>query len=888
MTEDPGDVIAAGVAERRDDASTTVLSRTAGTEPAPAAWPGATSLRAAAVLPLTPAQQNAWVNSRHTPGGPPYIIPRAYRLRGSLDGDALARALNVLVQRHEALRTTFAPFDGSPAQLVAARGMASYVRRDLGGRAPGEREHALARLLHREARRPFDLGRGPMLRAVLTRVADDDHVLVLAAPALAADDWSMHVLWRELGEAYSAFRRGQGTPGLAPADELLPGLARLANDRASASEVQRDADWWRDELAGTPPPRPLFGDARTRRGAGGDKSSSVRIDDVVTDSLREFARQERASLFMVLTAVYASLLHRYTGQEALLVGAPTAGRRRPEFETLVGPYASWLPIRIDRAGSTSMRELLRRVRKAALRAYSHPNAVPHVDLQATLSIDDARLEAPTLGGLTVTSAPVPSWAADVDIHVGFRVEHSRMEATVRCRGNDPRAARLAAQLAASLREAGADPDIAASVVPAASTTERRWALSHGRGPARMRDESATIWSLFAESASRRPADTAIIAGGATRSYCELRGEALAIAGLLRERQLPVGSRVGVVASDPVERAAGVLGVLAAGACCVLIDAPTVAARKRIVARADVACLLVGRDGNVGRVSKGGQAIELEALLTGRADTAGAYTAIVPANVAFLHYADPDAAGAVVGHRATVNRLLWHRDAFPMQPGEGLLLAGSDPVEALLPMIAGGHGVVVPGSARADDIVAAVGAGNVSWARLSPAALCSLLHPPVAAALAACRSLRGVIVLTHRLDPDLANRFYRAMGAAGRRDVTLHAVWGTPETAFDVMHRPLPPQPETARLGRPITNARAYVVDSMGGLCPLGVAGELWVGGASVAQRGIATSVAADAITDDPFVKGRTTFRTGLRVRWSADAQLEWIGRLTDRDEVAVG
>ncbi|HEX8318267.1 condensation domain-containing protein, partial [Longimicrobium sp.] len=322
-------------------------------------------------LPLSFAQERLWFIDRLEPGSAAYNIPAAARLAGALDGAALERALGEIVRRHEVLRTVFAEVDGSPVQVVQPFGGFHLPVEDLSGLGDADREAAVGRWVRQEAARPFDLAAGPLFRAALLRLGDEDHVLLLAMHHIVSDGWSMGVLFREFSALYAAYREGRESP----LPELAVQYADYAvwqREQVEGETLERQLAYWRVRLAGAPEllelptdrPRPPV---QTYRGA----TVPVELSAELLERLQALGRSEGATLYMVVLGAFQVLLSKYSGSEDVVVGSPIAGRTRKEVEELIGFFVNTLVLRTDLSGDPSFRETLRRVREATLGAYAH-------------------------------------------------------------------------------------------------------------------------------------------------------------------------------------------------------------------------------------------------------------------------------------------------------------------------------------------------------------------------------------------------------------------------------------------------------------------------------------------------------------------------------------
>lgn len=323
------------------------------------------------LLPLSFVQQRLWVIDQLQPGNPVYNIPRTLRMKGTLDTAALQRALDEVLRRHESQRTTFEGKDGEPVQIIAERLRVPLPLRDLSGLPEEDREPAARQIAKEEARQPFDLKTGPLVRAQLLRLAPDDHLFLLTVHHIISDGWSAGIFIRELGALYEAFTQGKPSP--------LPELVIQCADYAvwqrnwlQGDILKRQVDYWREHLRGAPPVLELPSDQpRSETASLQGASEVVEFSAEFSDSLKAFSRKEDVTLFITLLAGFQALLARYVNQEHIVVGTDVANRTSLETEALIGCFINVLALHTDLSGNPSFRELLGRVRKVALDAWAH-------------------------------------------------------------------------------------------------------------------------------------------------------------------------------------------------------------------------------------------------------------------------------------------------------------------------------------------------------------------------------------------------------------------------------------------------------------------------------------------------------------------------------------
>jgi non-ribosomal peptide synthetase component F len=763
--------------------------------------------------------------------------------------------------------------------------MASWRRVELSALPPEDRESAVLRHLRREHRRPFDLARGPVLRATLFRLADDHHVLSLAAPAIAVDRWSLGLVARELGSLYDA--ELAGVPLEAPQSKV-GALPIEAGDHHGADSADR-------RRLALPYDRVTDGTPR-RAGA----RISFAVDESLTEALRGLARAERATLFTVLLAAFAALLKRYTDQDALLIGTAVAHRMSADLDDVVGCLGDDVAFEIDAGGSPSFRDLVGRARAAVLRVNDvRPSQASLVAARASaqVAISLERADSPPrFADLEVEALPVDDLSSTCELGLSFRARGLGLSGVATYRGDlFARATiqRLVDHFGGLVASGAMDPDRPIGTLSILSPAERRRVVSLGRAPSVHVGPDETIWSHIDGRAASIPSAVALEAGDDRHTFCELRTEALTVAAALRKEGVGPAQRVGVLIDDPVKRVAACLGVLAAGAA--FVPLPGEPRRVGYIAEdADLVAILTDDPRGDLSVSARRAGALLMALpsppSSSEADGAGRLppahlSALEPAYVMYGGGLDGESRGVVVEHRSVLGRLAWYRRQFPLQPGETVLVRRqanrSSSWGVLHALASGGRCVFEPRDSDA-GLASLVAAAQAVYVRVAPAGLVHFIVEASIRDVSACRSLRAVVCESDGLEPALVESFYERVRSAGLRDVRLHSLYGRPETTGDVLHWSCPPAGVSARgvvLGRPISGARAYVVDEWGRLCPVGVPGEIWIGGTMVARGYLGRSdLTSERFLPDPFASGGRVYRTGERARWRSDGQLESVTR----------
>jgi amino acid adenylation domain-containing protein len=389
-------------------------------------------------LPLSFAQERLWMLDQFEPRNPLYNVPRAWRLKGPLNKAALGHALNEIVRRHESQRTTFATRNGYPVQVVSAAFHMPLATYDLSALSPDEGESAARRILEDEAARPFDLNRGPLVRACLVQLSPEDHLLLLVSHHIITDAWSATLLFRELALAYEAFSRNQTSP--LPEVQLQYGdYAVYERNWLQGDVLEQHLLFWREELAGVPvllnlPTDRPRSDARSYRGS----CETVRISGSIANSVKQLSQAEATTPFAVLISAFHTLLWSYSGQTQIMVGTDVANRTMPELENIVGFFVNLLPIKSDLSQNPTFRQLLRNQRQTLLGAYAHQqlpfakivqelqpqrNNRHNPLIQALFVVQNAPRAGRALAGLRVDPFHLPVTSSKFDLAVFIREDH---------------------------------------------------------------------------------------------------------------------------------------------------------------------------------------------------------------------------------------------------------------------------------------------------------------------------------------------------------------------------------------------------------------------------------------------------------------------------------
>ncbi len=844
-------------------------------------------------LPLSFAQQRLWFIDQLEPGSPLYNIPAALRVEGPLDGAVLALCLGEVVRRHEALRTVFATRAGSPVQVIQPAEPFRLTVVDLSGLPEKARETLSLVLAGEEAGRPFDLARDPLLRGLLVRLAESDHAVVLTMHHIASDGWSMGILVREIAALYPALAADTARRP-SPLPELPVQYADFAAWQSSwlhGEALEQEIAFWRRQLAGLPPllelptdrPRPAV---QSYRGA----TRPVRLPAELVRQAEALGRHEGATLFMVLLAGFQTLLARTSGQDDLAVGSPVAGRNRVETEGLIGFFVNTLVLRGDLAGTPTFRELLGRARETALAAYLHQD-VPFEKLveelaserslaqtplfQAVLVLQNAPVDSLEIENLRLRPVSLAGTTAKFDLTVNLAEQDGGLVGIVEHATDlfdTTTIDRLLAGFERLLAAAVSEPDLRAAELPLLSAAEQHQLLLEWGGE---RAHLAAAWTLhgrFAERARLAPDAAALTCGEVTLSYSELDRRSNQLARWLRAQGAGLESRVGLCLDRSVDLVVGILGVLKAGAAYVPLDPGSPRERRAFVLEdADI------------RIVVGAEELELlESLPAGDLEFLGDASSL--AYVIYTSGSTGRPKGTLITH-ANVARLFdateaWFRfgekDAWTLFHSYAFDFSVWEIWGALL---YGGRLVIVPWEvSRSPELfLDLLEREGVTVLNQTPSAFAQL------GTTAMATDLRLVIFGGEALDPASLEPWFARHGDTQPRLVNMY---GITETTVHVTYRPLSAADARGEhrsvIGVPIADLSLAVMDRSLRPAPIGVPGELVVGGAGLA-RGY---LGRPELTAELFVPapaggwpGERLYRSGDLGRFLPNGDVEYLGRL---------
>jgi len=929
-------------AERVDDC------RLAGQAPV-APGPLAPVARRPTPLPLSYAQSRLWFLDQLAGTNALYHIPYPLQLRGLLDQGALAKALNALVARHESLRTTFPASHGIPAQVIAptlALPLTVVTLETTAGAATADPEQWWQAHLQSTLWEPFDLATGPLLRAVLYRFTATDHRLVLTFHHTIADGWSLGIFLQELAAFYRAQVSGS-TVSLAPLALQYADYTLWQRAWLSGAVLARQVAYWRQQLHHAPTlltlptdfPRPAI-----QRYRGGVVQSTV--DETLTAALHTLSRQQGVTLFMTLYGALALLLARYSGQTDLVIGTPIANRQRRECEELIGFFANTLPLRIDLSDNPTGLALLQRACRLTLDAYTHQDlpfeqlvselqlarTLSHAPLfQVMLALRPPQRALPTFPGLTVSELALESVAAKFDLTLQLQESDGRLHAAWEYDADlftPATIAHMAEHFGVLLAALVADPTMPVQQLPLLTATERHQLLVTWNQTQSPYPSEQTIHQLFAAQAAQQPAAVAVVFAGEEQederleqrherretsaapasedgsiytshlamrhslTYRQLNEQANQLAHYLRRQGVGAGTLVGLCLERSAAWAVGILGIFKAGGAYVPLDPTYPPDRLALISAAAGLGALVTQQALLARfpsLSAPAICVDRDGELIGQLPRTNPAPVACPSDLAYVIYTSGSTGrpkGVMVTHQNLVHSTTARFHAYPQPVGRFLLLSSfafDSSVAGIFWSLCQGGTLVLPQPDDEKDLArlaTLIHTERITHLLALPSLYSLLLRYSNPTQLA---SLQVAIVAGEPCPPTLP-----AQQAALLPAVTLYNEYGPTEgTVWSTLYR-VPPawQGTIVPIGRPIPNMQLYLLDPHQQPVPIGVAGELYIGGAGVTpgylHRPDLTAEKFIVNPFDPTGAAPILYRTGDLARYLPDGNVEFLGRVDEQ------
>ncbi|WP_460408917.1 amino acid adenylation domain-containing protein [Pseudomonas amygdali] len=850
-------------------------------------------------LGLSYAQQRQWFLWQLDPESTAYTIPAALRLSGSLDIAALEHSFSALIARHETLRTTFRQQGEQAVQIIhAPLALTLMVESVPAGQT-------LEACVQQEMQRPFDLEKGPLLRVRLLNLAADEHVLILTQHHIVSDGWSMPIMVDELVRLYEGYSQGREVV-LTALDMQYADYALWQRNWMDAGEQARQLDYWKQQLGEQQPilelpadhPRPVV---QSHAGA----RLAVELAPALIDDLKQVARQQGVTLFMLLLASFQTLLHRHSGQPDIRVGVPIANRTRAETEGLIGFFVNTQVLRAEFDLHTTFSELLQQVKHAALQAQAHQELpfeqlVEALQPQRSLSHSplfqvmfnhqsQASAEVRALPGLQVEALTSESYPAQFDLTLNTAEHDGGLSAGLTYATalfERSTIERMAGHWLALLQAICANAGQRIAEVPMLDAAEQQQIVRDWNATAADFPGEHCLHSLIEAQVLATPDAPALIFAAEQLSYAQLNARANQLAHRLREAGVGPDVLVGICVERSVDMVIGLLAIIKAGGAYVPLDPDYPEDRLAYMMQDSGIGLLLTQSALLQRLPVQVQSLCLDQegdWLAGYS-TANPENLSHPLNLAYVIYTSGSTGkpkGAGNSHRALVNRLHWMQTAYALDGSDTVLQKTPFSFDVSVweffwPLLTGARlAVALPGDHRDPErLVQTIREHQVTTLHFVPSMLQAFLtHPQVEN----CNSLRRVVCSGEALPAELAGQVLKRLPQAG-----LFNLYGPTEAAIDVTHWTCTPDDVlSVPIGRPIDNLKTHILDD--GLLPAaqGVAAELYIGGIGLA-RGYHNRAAltAERFVPDPFdEQGGRLYRTGDLARYRDEGVIEYAGRI---------
>jgi aspartate racemase len=857
------------------------------------------------------AQDRQWFLSRLQPDSPFYNVYNAVRFKGALRVEILEQSLNELVRRHETLRTRFEMVDDQVIQVIEAHHPLTLPVIDLSSLPEAERENKAMELAQAESARPFNLSQGPLFRVFLMKLDNSHHIMMLNVHHIVSDEWSFDIIWRELSSLYGAYGQGQTSP--------LPELPIQYTDYAvwqrnmlQGEVLENQLAYWKQQLGGPLPVLELYTDyPRPAVQSYNGATEVLVISPKLSEAIRKIGQQVGATPFMTLFAAFAALLSRYSGQEDILVGTPIANRGQTEVEGLIGFFVNTLVLRANLAGNPTFKEFLERVREMALEAYDHqelpfeklveqlqperdPSRNPIFQVMFDIQTHD---QADDFGDLTTSALEIDNATAHFDLSVSLQDTPAGLLAEANYNTDlftAPTMERLLTHFETLLAGIAANPSRRLSELPLLTEGEQRQLLEEWNNTATEFPREITVHQLFEAQAAQTPEAVAVIYQGQQLTYRALNRRANQLAHHLRALGVGPDQLVGICLTRSMEMVVGLWGILKAGGAYVPLDPAYPAERLEFMLTDSQATVLVTEESlRTVLPTTGAQVVCLDsdwAAIARRPQDNPASLA-GPDNWVYSIYTSGSTGipkGVLIQHRALVNHNLAIAGYYALQSADRVLqfasLSFDVNAEEVYPTLLSGATLVLGNETALADYTkfsAFVASEQVTVLNLPSPYWHEWVGELVQTGTKPPSTLRLVVVGSDRTSARILATWREMVGdgvrwcnAYGSTEVTIT------NTIYESPHGQSVPGGTTVPIGRPIANTTLYILDKYLNPVPLGVPGELYIGGAGLAQGYLnRAELTQEKFVRHPFEAGERLYRTGDLVRYLPDGNVEILGRI---------
>jgi len=850
---------------------------------------------------LTHAQWRAWFLARLDPTSAAYNESRAYRLTGSLDIEALRESLRSLVQRHEVLRTTFSVIDEEPRQIVHEDGTLDLECVDLSAVPAPSREDSLSRLLTEVTQKPFDLESGPLARFRLIQLREDEHVLLRVWHHIISDGWSAGIFERELSGAYSALVEGRAVE--LPALPLqYADYALLQRERFSDEVLSKQLGYWKQQLANLPTLHLPTDHARPAVQTYRGDSVEMTLPPALTIALKEFGHGEGATLFMTLLAAFSALLSRHSGQEEIIVGTPVANRNHAEIEGIIGLFATTLALRIDLSGDPSFRDMVRRTKEIALSGFAHQDvpfeklveelnperSLSHNPLfQVLFSLQNTPRQGLQLPGVVARPFKPAHGTAKFDVSFLFVESPEGLQGRLEYNADlfdRVTIERMLEHYCVLLKAAVANPELRLSRLPLLGAEELQRVVVDFNNTSADYPQGFCIHDFVAQQTARTPEALALVGEEQRMTYRELNAKANQIAHFVMKHGAGPDVPVGIYCERSAHLVAGILGILKAGSAYVPLDpayprewlrhiledakAPIVLTQASL---ADDLPIFAGQ-----RICLDG---EWDAI--SREPEENPATRVRPEHLAYVLFTSGSTGrpkGVALEHRTAATFIQWSKEVFAPAELAGVLFSTSvcfdvSMFEMFVTLSAGGQIILAPNVLHLPMLATK---NEITLINAVPSAMAELVRTGGVPA-----SVKTVNLAGEPLPETLVEQIYATTNVE-----KINNLYGPTETSYATYTPVRRGYPIT--IGKPIANARVYVLDAHRNPMPIGVPGELYIAGDGVARGYLnRPELTAEKFIPDPFDRepGGRLYRTGDLGHFLPDGNIKLLGRVDNQVKI---
>jgi amino acid adenylation domain-containing protein len=866
--------------------------------------------------PLSFIQQRLWFIEQLTPGTPAFNIPLAVRLRGILNIELLHKALHEIIQRHETLRTGFASPQGTPSQLILPSADLQIPVVDLRAKPPDCKLQEVQKLVTEDCQRSFDLTQAPLLRLTLVLLDNDDQVLIVVLNHLIGDFWSIRLLIKELAHLYQAFSAGQ-PPSLPELPVQYADYAIWQREWLDGPSYQAELAYWKNQLAGMPEDLDLpFDRSRPAIQSIWGAKHTLRIPKAVDQRLRALGQRQGASLFMTFLASWKALLHRYTGQEDIVVGAPVANRNRSEYENMIGPFVNSVLLRTDLSGNPSFLELLARVRGMVFDAFSHQdfpferlvevlqptrNMSRNPLYQTDIILQNAPGGAYRVSGMSFEPLPVETGTAQLDMSLDLREQADGLGGWIEYDTDlfeHTTIGRMINHFLRLLEKVAENPKLRLYEIPLLTESEESQLLVEWNSTARDYDLTTVYAQLFEKQVREHGHEIAVICQGKHLTYEELNQKANRLAHLLIEEGTGPETMVGLLATRSMDFVISMLAVFKAGGAYIPLDPAHPAQRHAQVLQQSSAPIVLCAKAFLTPLTEAIQHLQekspkvlvLEDVSAIAAKDGNPGVRCTADNLAYVLFTSGSTGvpkGVMIHHRGMINHLWANVEALGMTASDVMAQTASQCFDIsvwqfLAPLILGGQVHIFEDEITKNPprMLREVDRHGITIFETVPSLLQVALAETRGTDAPNLHALRWLLPTGEAVSPQLCREWFQEYPY-----VSLMNAYGPSECSDDVTLFPLhQPGEEGLRvsIGQPVANLQVNILDKNLQLMPVGVPGELCVRGVGVGRGYLSQPERTAAVfIPDVFSKepGARMYRSGDRARHLADGRLEFLGRM---------